>query len=62
VRSPVEDDRRVGNIAARAFINFAPLRLEAVWLPIYRASALPDVTVPEFVVLSDTDYPAPEVA
>src|SRR4051812_8641104 len=35
IHSPVEDDRRVGNVGARAFLNFQPIRLEGVWMPLY---------------------------
>jgi hypothetical protein len=43
VHSPNEDDRRIGNIAARAFLNFQPVRIEGVWVPLYVPSELPDV-------------------
>ena len=32
-RSPIEDDRRIGNIAARANLRLAPVRIEGVWIP-----------------------------
>ena len=41
VRSPVEDDRRVGNVGARAFLNLSPVRLEGIWMPLYVPSELP---------------------
>jgi hypothetical protein len=41
VHSPNEDDRRLGNFAARAFLNFQPFRLEGVWVPLYTPSELP---------------------
>jgi hypothetical protein len=50
IRSPVEDDRRLGNVGARAFLNLAPLRLEGVWMPLYAATELPtSVTLPNGV-------------
>lgn len=61
VRSPVEDDRRVGNVGARAFLNFAPVRLEGVWMPLYRATEFPPIEVDEFVTLME-DFPAPKLA
>jgi len=45
VHSPNEDDRRLGNFAARAFLNFQPFRLEGVWVPLYTPSELPIGTV-----------------
>lgn len=59
VRSPLEDDRRLGNVGLRAFLNFAPLRLEGVWLPLYRPTQVPTVTIPSYVDFKYTDYPKP---
>ena len=61
VRSPIEDDRRVGNIGARAFLNFQPFRLEGVWMPLYVASELPAYKLPDAVYFGDTRYPAPNL-
>ena len=61
VRSPIEDDRRVGNIGARAFLNFAPFRLEGVWMPLYVASELPAYKLPQDVYFGSTNYPAPNL-
>jgi hypothetical protein len=41
VHSPNEDDRRLGNFAARAYLNFQPFRLEGVWVPLFTPSELP---------------------
>jgi hypothetical protein len=60
VRSPVEDDRRLGNVGARAFLNFAPMRLEGVWMPIYAASELP-VVVPAYVTMAESRFPRPTI-
>lgn len=62
VRSPIEDDRRMGNLAARAFLRFAPLRFEAVWLPSYVPSELPPVYLPQYVSFGAPKYPSPSVA
>ena len=35
IRSPLEDDIRLGNVGARAFLRLGPVRLEGVWMPIY---------------------------
>ena len=61
VRSPIEDDRRVGNVGARAFVNFAPFRLEGVWMPLYVPSELPSVFLPQFVSYGPTNFPQPEL-
>jgi hypothetical protein len=57
VRSPIEDDRRRGNVGARAFYSLAPLRFEAVWMPVYVPALLPGLELNEFVTVSDTDFP-----
>jgi hypothetical protein len=61
VRSPLEDDRRLANLGLRAFLNLAPLRIEGVWLPIYRATQVPSVVSPSYVDFKYTNYPAPAV-
>jgi hypothetical protein len=61
VRSPVEDDRRVGNIGARAFLNFSPFRLEGVWMPLYVATELPVARLPQYIYFGDTRYPPPHL-
>ncbi len=61
VRSPVEDDRRIGNVGARAFLRLGslPMRLEGVWMPFFVPSELPPVSLPSFVSFGDPRYPAP---
>lgn len=54
VHSPVEDDRRVGNFAARAFLNFEPIRIEGVWVPLYRAAEIPTIAVPQYVAFDSS--------
>src|SRR5206468_3366819 len=61
IHSPVEDDRRLGNVGARAFLNFAPFRLEGVWMPLYSPTELPPLPLPELVVLGPTRYPYPRI-
>jgi hypothetical protein len=56
VRSPVEDDRRVGNVGARAFLNFEPFRIEGVWMPLYKPAELP-IPVPDFATVTDVYLP-----
>ncbi|HYJ08958.1 MAG TPA: DUF1302 family protein, partial [Polyangiaceae bacterium] len=55
VRSPLEDDRRMANVGLRAFLNVAPLRLEGVWLPLYRATQVPTVASPSYVDFNYTN-------
>lgn len=62
VRSPEEDDRRVGNLALRANLNFSPVRIEAVWVPIYSPSYFPVIDVPKPVRFLDPDYPDVDLA
>lgn len=59
VRSSLEDDRRLANLGLRSFLNLEPLRIEAVWLPIYRATQVPSVATPSYVDFKYTNYPAP---
>ena len=48
VRSPIEDDRRLGNLAVRAHVQVARVvRLEGVWVPLYRATEYPPLPVDE---------------
>ena len=63
VRSPIEDDRRIGNVGARAFLRLGPLpmRLEGVWMPFFVPSELPPVSLPSFVSFADPRYPAPTI-
>ena len=61
VRSPIEDDRRLGNFAARANLRLGPVRLEGVWIPIYIASELPDLPLPEYVYFGTPTNPSPEL-
>jgi hypothetical protein len=62
VRSPIEDDRRLGNVGARMFVDLAPVRVEGVWLPLYAAAHYPPFPLDESITLSDPDFPAPELS
>jgi hypothetical protein len=62
IRSPIEDDIRLGNVGARGFLRLAPFRLEGVWMPIYLPTLLPPVGLPPFVSEGPTAIPAPELA
>ena len=61
VHSPIEDDRRIGNVGARAFLRFSPFRLEGVWMPMYVPTTLPSVGLPEFVSYGAPKYPSPNL-
>jgi hypothetical protein len=57
IHSPLEDDIRLGNAGARAFVRFSPFRLEGVWMPIYLPTQLPQVTLPQYVSYGPPSYP-----
>jgi hypothetical protein len=58
IRSPLEDDIRLGNAGARAFLRFAPFRLEGVWMPIYLPTELPAVSLPQYVSFGPPAFPS----
>ncbi len=59
IRSANEDDRRLANFLIRTHYNLHPVRLEAIWIPVYSPSYIPTdlVTFPPGVVLGEPDYP-----
>jgi len=57
IRSPVEDDRRIGNMAARMFVNLLPVRIEGVWLPLYQATEFPTLQLEPGISFVDPSYP-----
>lgn len=61
VRSPIEDDRRLGNVGARAFYRLEPLRFEAAWMPIYRPALLPVLPLEDLVTVDQTSFPSAEL-
>lgn len=61
IRSPLEDDIRRGNAGVRAFLRFAPFRLEAVWLPLYLPTELPRVGLPQFVSFGTPLFPSADL-
>ncbi len=56
-RSPNEDDRRIANFGLRTFLNLDPVRIEAVWMPFFRESKLPDFPLSENIVMREAVYP-----
>lgn len=61
VRSPVEDDRRLGNVGLRTFLNLTPVRVEGVWMPLYSPIRVPEVALPELVRFGEPTYPEPSL-
>jgi hypothetical protein len=59
IRSPDEDDRRLGNFLLKTTFNLSPLRIEAIWIPVFEPSVLPVqlIPFPEGTFLGDPDYP-----
>ena len=58
IRSPIEDDIRIGNAGARAFLRLAPFRLEGVWMPLYLPTELPAVQLPQYVSYGTPLFPS----
>jgi hypothetical protein len=58
IHSPLEDDIRIGNAGARAFLRFAPFRLEGVWMPLYLPTELPAVALPQYVSYGAPLFPS----
>jgi hypothetical protein len=61
VHSPIEDDRRLGNVAARASLHLGPVRIEGVWVPLYLSSELPDLPLPQYVYFGEPTNPRSEL-
>jgi hypothetical protein len=62
VRSPEEDDRRLGNIGVRANLNLSPMRLEGIWMPIYSPSYFPEINLADSIRFANPDYPSTDLA
>jgi hypothetical protein len=58
-RSPDEDDRREANFLLRTFFNAHPVRIELIWVPLFRSSVVPThlISFPPGITLGDPDYP-----
>jgi hypothetical protein len=61
IRSPLEDDIRLGNVGARAFLRLSPIRLEGVWMPTYLPSELPTVGLPPLVFFAAPTFPSADL-
>jgi hypothetical protein len=63
IRSPLEDDIRIGNAGARAFLRLAPspFRLEGVWMPVYLPTVLPPVALPQYVSFGPPTFPSTDL-
>ncbi|MFC2117771.1 hypothetical protein ACFLSY_03935 [Bacteroidota bacterium] len=59
VRSPDDDDRRLGNFIFQTKYGISDYKLEFNWVPVYRASVMPYdlVELPENVSLEEATYP-----
>ena len=59
VFSPDEDDKRLSNFVVKGNYSFKKFRLEANWIPFYKASILPfdTYTLPNEVYWAEPNYP-----
>ena len=62
VFSPDEDDKRLSNFVVKGNYSFKNFRLEADWIPFYKASILPfhTYTLPNGVYWAEPNYPRAE--
>src|SRR6185436_3250026 len=58
LRSPLEDDIRLGNAGARGFLRLGVARLEGVWMPTYLPTELPPVALPPLVSFTAPTFPS----
>ncbi len=59
IRSPIEDDRRIGTVGARGFVTWSPFKLEAVWMPLYEPTMYPEFEIGDGVThFVDPYYPS----
>ncbi len=58
LRSPLEDDIRLGNVGARGFLRMGVARLEGVWMPTYLPTELPPVQLPPLVSFASPIFPS----
>jgi hypothetical protein len=61
IRSPLEDDIRLGNVGARGFLRMGVVRLEGVWIPTYLATELPTIVLPQVVSFGPPTFPSPDL-
>jgi hypothetical protein len=62
IRSPLEDDIRVGNIGARGFLRLPwSFRLEGVWMPVYLPTEIPSIGLPQPVTFGAPRFPGPDL-
>ena len=61
IRSPLEDDIRLGNVGARAFLRLGVARLEGVWMPTYLPTELPPVGLPPLVTFAPATFPSADL-
>jgi len=61
LRSPLEDDIRLGNAGARGFLRLGVARLEGVWMPTYLPTELPPVGLPPLVTFGPARFPSANI-
>ncbi len=57
VRSPEQDDRRLGNLALLMTFNMSVIRLEGAWVPLYQPTRIPSNVAPDWLVFDEPTYP-----
>jgi hypothetical protein len=58
IRSPLEDDIRLGNVGARGNLRLGVIRVEGVWLPVFLPTELPPVALPQYVAFGAPRFPS----
>ncbi|MFC2130141.1 DUF1302 family protein [Bacteroidota bacterium] len=62
-RSVDEDDKRLGNFLIKSNIKLQPIRIEAIWVPVYQSSVLPldMAALPDNVTIINPVFPDAEL-
>ncbi len=60
VRSPDEDDRRLANFLLRTTYNVYPVKLELIWIPIFKPSRMPTefIDFPPGIIYAGQNFPS----
>lgn len=62
VRSPNEDDRRMGNVGLRLNLDLRPVRVETVWMPLFVPTQWPALDIGSDIEIAQPEYPSPRLA
>ncbi|TPV96495.1 MAG: DUF1302 domain-containing protein [Myxococcales bacterium FL481] len=62
IRSPLEDDRRMGNVGLRFSVDLRPIRVEGVWMPLFVPANWPALDLGDQIELAEPDYPDARLA